>query len=205
MYYLQEFGIDQIGEIGLDLGLSFATLRLLSSEKFREEVIEAWLQKKDRVEERSGAPTWKSLKDVLQKRGLTEAAEKILKGNSEILRGGVSLKFFPLAFSLKDNTRLEMAKLVNFCWNVGTRRDVIKIVDEAGSKWSMIGLNIGMAYNKIEAIEEECPTVTKRFEKTLDYWIKNGSKDYPATWIGLRKVLEEIELPALSDRIKNVL
>ena len=81
-YYLQEYGIEKVGDIGLDLGLSFATLRSLSPEKFREEAIEAWLQKKDKVEERSGAPTWKSLGGVLQKMGCTEAAEKISKGIS---------------------------------------------------------------------------------------------------------------------------
>ncbi len=80
VYYLQEYGIEKVGEIGLDLGLSFATLRSLSSEKFREEVIEAWLQKKDKVEERSGAPTWKSLGGLLQKMGCTEAVKKISKG-----------------------------------------------------------------------------------------------------------------------------
>ncbi len=76
VYYLQEYGIEKIGEIGLKLGLSFATLHSLSSEKFKEEVIEAWLQKKDKV----GIPTWKSLGGVLQTMGCTEAADKISKG-----------------------------------------------------------------------------------------------------------------------------
>ncbi len=98
---------------------------------------------------------------------------------------------------------LEMAKLTNIQWNVGTHKNEIKVVDEACPKWDTIGVLIGMSYSKIQAIEKERSTIKKRFEEVLDYWINNGSKGYPATWIGLRKVLEDSELHALSERIKT--
>ncbi len=98
---------------------------------------------------------------------------------------------------------LEMAKLTHVLWNVGNTKNEIRLVDEAGLKWREIGSLIGMPYKKIAAIGEECSTINKRFEKILDYWMDIGGKEYPATWIGLRKVLKESELHTLSERIKT--
>ncbi len=77
------------------------------------------------------------------------------------------------------------------------------MVDEACPKWDTIGVLIGMSDNMIQAIEKERSTIIKRFEEVLHYWINNGSKNYPASWIGLRKVLEDSELHTLSERIKT--
>ena len=78
--------------------------------------------------------------------------------------------------------------------HVGNTKEEIKVVNEACSKWNMIGVLIGISHNKIQAIEKECSTIIKRFEEVLHYWINTGGKNYPATWIGLRKVLEDCEL-----------
>ena len=104
---------------------------------------------------------------------------------------------------LLDNTMLEMAKLTHVQWNVGNTKEEIKVVDEACPKWNTIGVLIGMSHKKIQAIENDRSTIKKRFEEVLHYWIDNGSKNYPASWIGLRKVLEDSELHALSERIKT--
>ncbi len=161
VYYIQEYGIEKVGDIGLDLGLSFATLRSLSSEKFREEAIEAWLQKKDKVEERSGAPTWVDcckewavLK--LQRRSQKVASQIFLWSNTD-------------SFITIDNTMLEMAKLTHVQWNVGNTKDEIKVVDEACPNWDTIGVLIGMSHNKTQAIEKERSTIKKRFEEVLHH------------------------------------
>ena len=60
MDYIKTLTVDEIGEIGLALGLSFATLRSLSTSNYHDEMVRAWLTRKDNVTA-TGVPTWKLL------------------------------------------------------------------------------------------------------------------------------------------------
>ena len=77
--YLKELNYDEVGNIGLALGLSFATLRSLSTEDYHNEMVKAWLSRIDKVAV-TGTPTWKLLGAELQKMGKAEIASKIMKG-----------------------------------------------------------------------------------------------------------------------------
>lgn len=79
-HYLSDIDDNTFAEIGIALGLAYSTLQSLNPDKFRDEMIEAWLGVKDKVKEKSGTPTWKSLRCLLKKMGLTEAADSISKG-----------------------------------------------------------------------------------------------------------------------------
>ena len=87
MDYLRSLTVDEIGEIGLALGLSFATLRSLSTSNYHEEMAEAWLTSKDNVAA-TGVPTWKLLEAQLQKMGKVEIAERIIKGKLRVYNFG---------------------------------------------------------------------------------------------------------------------
>ncbi len=80
VYYLKDIENDKIAEIGIELGLAFSTLQSCNNENFRDEMVEAWLKEKDQVMDKTGAPTWKSLRSVLHKLSLAEAVESISKG-----------------------------------------------------------------------------------------------------------------------------
>ena len=73
---LQGTDIDKICEVGLALGLSMKSIRKL---RFTEEMVSAWLQRKDDVEATTGTPSWESLESALQKEGLSGASEMIVK------------------------------------------------------------------------------------------------------------------------------
>ena len=100
-----------------------------------------------------------------------------------------------------DNTRLEMAIVIKFRWNAGSQAEELKIVDQACTKWSRIGALIGMSDASLEVIEKDRPNTVQRFEDVMRYWMQNGgTNEYPATWLGLRRVLIDCEMSTLSDR-----
>lgn len=64
--YLKDLPIGTIVTLGLDLGLSYDTLRAMTPENIYKEMVVAWLSKKDNVVTTS-IPTWKSLIASLKK------------------------------------------------------------------------------------------------------------------------------------------
>ena len=77
--YLKELPPEKLFNIGLELGLTFDTLKKLSTENFCEEMVTAWLSKEDGVAN-VGIPTWKFLGAILQKQNLSKVTEMIRKG-----------------------------------------------------------------------------------------------------------------------------
>ena len=77
--YLLDLGPTEIYNLGLTLGLNHRHLKSMqSSDTFREDVIDAWLQKEDQVLKK-GVPTWKTLVKALKDRRVNQigVAEKI--------------------------------------------------------------------------------------------------------------------------------
>ena len=88
--------------------------------------------------------------------------------------------------------------MVNLQWN-----DEISILKEAGNKWDTIASHLGI--NKA-AVEEEYRTINDRFQKVLETWIETGgNNDYPATWMGLKKMLNACELDMCTQKIKDAM
>ena len=79
--YIRDLSINEIVDIGFMLGLTFETLRAMSTDKIHEEMITAWLLKKDGVAS-LGAPTWKSLGAALQKQHHNQITQRIRKGEN---------------------------------------------------------------------------------------------------------------------------
>ena len=82
--YLKSLNFDEIGAIGMALGLSFATLRALSADNYHDEMVKAWLARKDDVAT-TGTPTWKLLGAELQKMRKSDIADRITKGTSHVM------------------------------------------------------------------------------------------------------------------------
>ena len=77
--YLLDLGKTDIHNLGLTLGLHHRHLKTMGdSETFRDDMIDAWLQKEDQVLKR-GVPTWENLVKSLRDRRVNQAgvAEKI--------------------------------------------------------------------------------------------------------------------------------
>lgn len=80
MDYLESLSVDEIGAIGMALGLSFSRLsHLISADNYHREVVKAWLSKLDNVAA-TGVPTWKLLGAQLQRMRLTEITDRIMQG-----------------------------------------------------------------------------------------------------------------------------
>ena len=79
--YLLDFGKTDIHNLGLTLGLQHRHLKNMGdSDTFRDDMIDAWLQKEDQVL-KMGMPTWETLVKALRDRRVnqTGVADKIEK------------------------------------------------------------------------------------------------------------------------------
>ena len=75
---MKELPPSELKNLGGALGLSYATLEKMTG--FPEEMVAAWLRRKDYVLKRSGEPTWNTLASKLEEIGQTGAAEDIKTG-----------------------------------------------------------------------------------------------------------------------------
>jgi len=70
--YLLEFNETQIYHLGLVLGLRYTTMvEIKQSPTFRDDMIAAWLAKKDDVGKKGG-PTWRNLANAMRHKRLTQ-------------------------------------------------------------------------------------------------------------------------------------
>ena len=67
-HYLRELDRAALTKLGLDLGISYDRLRRIDSQNFLEDMLAAWLQRVDQVQQR-GTPTWKRLMKCLKRAG----------------------------------------------------------------------------------------------------------------------------------------
>ena len=77
--YLLEFNEKQIYDLGLVLGLRYATVvEIKRSATYRDDMIAAWLAKVDDVGKKGG-PTWRNLSNAMRHKRLTQngIADKI--------------------------------------------------------------------------------------------------------------------------------
>lgn len=104
-----------------------------------------------------------------------------------------------------DNTKLEMAPLTKLHWNIGDREKKLKIITRACLKWRSIAPLIGMP--DYQVIEDNRGGKNERcFEDVLNYWMRDGgTEEYPATWLGLRTVLQDTELGVLANEIQDAM
>ena len=102
-----------------------------------------------------------------------------------------------------DNTRFDMSMMVNLQWrNDDNTMDEISILKEACNNWGTIASHLNI--NK----EEEYRTINNYdcFQKVLQTWIETGgNNDYPATWMGLKKMLNACELDMCTKKIKDAM
>lgn len=90
-------------------------------------------------------------------------------------------------------------------WCDGNKeRNVLRIINEASPKWQEIGSLIGISNPDLINIEGKQKDNTKRLDEVFTKWMQNGG-NYPATWIGLQKVLEDAQLATHAERIKEAL
>ena len=73
--FLRKLDKNDLIRLGGALGLSYSKLKEM--ERLREDMVAAWLNEEDFVSEKSGEPSWKSLKEALKKIGQTGLADNI--------------------------------------------------------------------------------------------------------------------------------
>ena len=80
-----------------------------------------------------------------------------------------------------------------------------KLIDKISSKWSDAGTLLGLGDNELQNIGEERTKNKHRFEEVHKHWEDNGSSDYPFTWEGLFKLLQDIEKSRAARELREFL
>ena len=78
--YLKDLDKKELWKLGEALGLSYSKVKKM--DPLCEDMVEAWLNKEDRVLDESGEPTWECLKTALKEIGQTGLASSITKGTA---------------------------------------------------------------------------------------------------------------------------
>ena len=73
---------EELINLGGALGLLYPRLKQMTP--LPEEMVAAWLSKKDNVLKRTGQPTWRSLVDALKRTGQADIAHKIIREKVEM-------------------------------------------------------------------------------------------------------------------------
>ena len=70
--YLHELGKSEVMKLGLYLGLAYQRIKsMMDSSNFLEDVVAAWLQKADNVQQK-GIPTWERLVEALRQKTVSQ-------------------------------------------------------------------------------------------------------------------------------------
>ena len=79
--YLQNIETEKLILLGMFLGLSQVELKRCTAKELLRDLITWWMEKRHRVKEESGEPTWRSLAKALQDEcvGLTGTSQDIQK------------------------------------------------------------------------------------------------------------------------------
>ena len=80
--FLENLDKKDLKKLGGALGLSYPKLRNMHMESLCEDMIAAWLNKEDFVSEKSGDPSWDSLKTALSEIGQAGIANAITEGRA---------------------------------------------------------------------------------------------------------------------------
>ena len=75
--FLKILSNTQLREVGLELGLHWARLKMMTEDCLLDEMLDSWLRKEDDVIEISGHPSWQSLVKALEEAGYAGVAAHI--------------------------------------------------------------------------------------------------------------------------------
>ena len=69
-----------------------------------------------------------------------------------------------------------------------------KVASEAGEKWSLVGIQLGIKPNQLDVIEEKHPIL--RYSKVFSMWEKKENADFPFNW---RTILNALRSPIVQE------
>ena len=75
------------------------------------------------------------------------------------------------------------------------QKQVFRLVKRVSAKWYDFGMLLGVGLNELDAWEIQYRAdATRCWNKVMDNWLTTGgSRDYPATWEGLRVLLDDLD------------
>ena len=95
-------------------------------------------------------------------------------------------------------------------WTENSRKQVVRIYDESSHKWHEIGENLGIDNGILVGIGRDGRDERDRVVKVLGKWYENAcglphGDQYPRTWGGLLKLLDDSGLGQLAKKVQKAL
>ena len=101
-----------------------------------------------------------------------------------------------------------MAELQLIRWSDRGQEKQLKVIETIASKWKKLGITFGVPQSVLNGYEQEHRDQELRCYAVLQRWLEDGStpKDnYPVSWNGLIKALNDSSLSVVADELKNAL
>ena len=91
-------------------------------------------------------------------------------------------------------------------WNDRGKVKKLRVVNEIFNQWRSIGYLLEIPSTTLDGWETQTNHNPERCcDKVLGKWLQNPPKDYPATWHGLFKLLDDAEFTELVETLKKAL
>ena len=102
------------------------------------------------------------------------------------------------------NPILSMKTLTLIKWknSEGTEQK-LRIVRSISSKWRNIGNLLGVSHAVLETIYSRYQDLEEYCDAVLRNWLDNGSTDYPSTWNGLIKLLDDADCAQVAETLRQ--
>ena len=78
-------------------------------------------------------------------------------------------------------------------------------MDNVSAKWYDFGMTLGIKLNQLDAWDaQHRGDANKCWNKVMDDWLTGGgSRDYPATWVGLYSLLNDLSFGNIALKLEK--
>ena len=82
----------------------------------------------------------------------------------------------------------------------------LRILDEISSRWTEVGVLLGLSPARLEGIEEDRLRYARSCcREVLKHWIQDNQGSYPVSWEGLICLLTDMKLIVLAKEVQSEL
>lgn len=87
------------------------------------------------------------------------------------------------------------------------REQSLKLVDKLGPYWMKMGFLLGIEQHQLDLWEQKYNSSSNCSGAVFSYFLNHGSHgtyQYPTTWGGVIKLMQDLDLRGIADEIKKI-
>lgn len=85
------------------------------------------------------------------------------------------------------------------------KREQFRLVERVSAQWNRFGIQLGIQADLLEGWKHQyLGDATKCWIKVMGHWLgQGGSSEYPPSWEGVYKLLEDVQYVAVASELKQ--